>query len=93
MATTGKKTTPVKQKAADANYRKNAETVTIKHSRAHNVRDFTVGGYVTVNVPRIDRASTDPFRLPCVVVEYWQSQFFCEERSQPVGTDSNRHIM
>ncbi len=30
---------------------------------------FTVGDFVSIKIPRIDRSSTDLHRLPCVVVE------------------------
>ena len=41
----------------------------LRHAKQHKVREFTVGESVSVRVPRIDRASTDPQRLPCIVVE------------------------
>ena len=54
---------------ADTVYRKNADRMKLKHAKQHKVKDFRVGDSVSVRVPHIDRASTDPQRLPCVVVE------------------------
>ena len=50
-------------------YKKNANRMKLRHAKQHKVREFTVGESVSVRVPRIDRASTDPQRLPCIVVE------------------------
>ena len=41
----------------------------LKHVKKRKVREFTVGEFVSLRIPRIDRASTDVHRLPCVVVE------------------------
>ena len=41
----------------------------LKHSKQHKVHKFEVGESVSVRIPRIDWACTDPQRLPCVVVE------------------------
>ena len=67
LATTEKHRS-VREKA-DKAYRKNANRMKLKHAKQHKVKDFRVGECVSVRVPRIDRASTDPQRLPCVVVE------------------------
>ena len=57
------------RKRADEVYKRNANRMKLKHAKRNKVREFTVGQSVSVRVPRIDRASTDPQRLPCVVVE------------------------
>ena len=50
-------------------YKKNARRMKLKHAKTYEVREFTVGEFVSLRIPRIDRASTDVHRLPCVVVE------------------------
>ena len=40
-----------------------------RYLKTKSVCTFEVGDKVTVRVPRIDRASTDVHRLPCVVVQ------------------------
>ena len=40
-----------------------------KYSLKHKVKEFHVGDCVTVRIPRIDRASTDRNRLPCIIVQ------------------------
>ena len=54
---------------ADTAYRKNAEKMWHKYSKERRIREFTAGENVSVRIPRIDWACTDPQRLPCVVVE------------------------
>ena len=54
---------------ADAAYHRNVERMRLKHSKQRRVREFKVGETVSVRIPQIDRACTDPQRLPCVVVE------------------------
>eukprot|EP00731_Ephydatia_muelleri_P035440 Em0124g10a len=54
---------------ADMNYMKTALKMQEKFSKMHKVREFRVGEYVSVRIPRIDRSCTDLLRLPCIVVE------------------------
>ena len=56
---------------ADKRYRANAEKMQLKYCKGKRkkVRLFCPGNFVSVRIPRIDRASTDRHRLPCVVVE------------------------
>ena len=54
---------------ADQAYKRNAHRMRLKYEKQHEVKEFRVGEYVSVCVPRIDRASTDLQRLSCVVVE------------------------
>ena len=63
---------------ADKHYRTNAERIQLKYSEAKNkkVLTFCPGDYVSVRIPRIDRSSTDSYRLPCVVVERYGSKFY-----------------
>ncbi len=63
-----KKHLSVRTKADEA-YRKNETRMFLKNSKQNKVETFNVGQYISVRVPRIDRASTDPPRLPCVVVQ------------------------
>ena len=51
------------------NYMKTALKMQEKFSKMHKVREFRVGEYVSVRIPRIDRSCTDLLRLPCIVVE------------------------
>ncbi len=62
---------------ADARYRANAEKMQLKYCKAKRkkVRTFSPGEYVSIRIPRIDRASTDFHRLPCVVVERLGSEY------------------
>ena len=54
---------------ADEAYRKNALRMEQKYSKQHKVKTFKPGDCVSVRVPRIDRASTDPQCLACIVVQ------------------------
>lgn len=65
------------RKKADELYQQNAERIKIKYFKAKNkkVMLFKVGDFVSVRVPRIDRASTDIHRLPCIVVQKIGSKF------------------
>ena len=59
------------RKEADARYRLNAERMQMKYckSKHKKVQTFSVGDFVGVQIPRIDRSSTDSNRVMCVVVE------------------------
>ena len=61
LATT-EKHLPVRQ-IADKEY---ANRMMVKYNLKHKVKEFHVGDCVTVRIPRIDWASTDPNRLPCI---------------------------
>ena len=50
------------------NYMKTALKVQEKFSKIHTVREYRVGGHVSVRIPRIDRSCTDLLRLPCIRV-------------------------
>ena len=67
LATT-EKHLPVRQ-IADKEYLKNANRMMVKYNLKHKVKEFHVEDCVTVRIPRIDRASTDPNRLPCIIVQ------------------------
>ena len=56
---------------ADKRYRANAEKMKLKYCKGKRKKTmfFCPGNFVSVRIPRIDRASTDRHRLPCVVVE------------------------
>ena len=55
---------------ADKRYRANAENMQLKYCKGKRKKTiFCPGNFVSVRIPRIDRASTDRHRLPCVVVE------------------------
>ena len=61
----------------DAAYHRNVERMRLKHSKQRRVRKFEVGETVSVRIPQIDRACTDPQHLPCVVVEKWEKYKLC----------------
>ena len=65
------------RKEADKHYRRNAERMQLKYTKAKRkkVLTFSPGDYVSVRVPRIDRSSTDSHRLPCVIVERRGTKF------------------
>ena len=67
LATTVKRL-PVHQ-IADKEYLKNANRMMVKYNLKHKVKEFHAGDCVTVRIPRIDRASTDSNRLPCIIVQ------------------------
>ena len=67
LATT-EKHLPVRQ-IADKEYLKTANRMMVKYNLKHNVKEFHVGDCVTVRILRIDWASTDPNRLPCIIVQ------------------------
>ena len=56
---------------ADKMYRRNAERMQLKYSKAKRkkIRTFSVGNFASVKSPRIDRMSTDLHRVACIVVE------------------------
>ena len=66
LATTDKHL-PVCQ-IADKEYLKNANRMMVKYNYEHKVKEFHVGDCVTVRIPCIDWASTNPNRLPCIIV-------------------------
>ena len=49
--------------------RQQDEALIIGMRKQHKVREFNVGESVSVHIPQINQASTDPQRLPCIVVE------------------------
>ena len=59
------------RKEADERYRQNVERMKMKYSKDKRKKmvTFCCGDFVSVKIPRIDRASTDLHRLPCVVVQ------------------------
>ena len=57
-----------RREVADKHYRTNAERMKERYNKK-KVRTFDVGDFVSVRIPRIDRAATDLHRLPCVIVE------------------------
>ena len=67
LATT-EKHLPVRQ-IADKEYLKNANRMMVKYNLKHKVKEFHVGDCVTERIPHIDRASTNPNRLPCIIVQ------------------------
>ena len=62
------KTSPCVKRSDEA-YRKNAEKMRLKHAKKHKVKQFAVGQYVSLRVPCIDSASTDPQQLSCMIVQ------------------------
>ena len=40
-----------------------------KHAKHVKMHQFAVGEYASLQIPRVDRASTDLQRLPCVIIE------------------------
>ena len=56
---------------ADLFYQRNAERMQQKYTKAKRkkVMTFSVGDFVSVRIPRIDRSSTDFHRVLCIVVE------------------------
>ena len=56
---------------SDEFYRRNAEQMQQKYMKAKQkkVITFSVGDFVSVRIPRIDRSSTDFHRMVCIVVE------------------------
>ena len=65
---TSEKHLPVHQ-IADKDYLKNANRMMVKYNLNHKAKEFHVGDCVTVRIPRIDWVSTDPNRLPCIIVQ------------------------
>ena len=65
---TSEKHLPVHQ-ISDKDYFNNANRMMVKYNLNHKAKEFHVGDCVAVGIPRIDRASTDPNRLPCIIVQ------------------------
>ena len=40
-----------------------------RYNKQHSTLSFVIGESVSLRIPRIDRASSDLSRLPCVVVD------------------------
>ena len=56
---------------ADQKYQQNAERIQMKYckSKHRKVKNFKLDDFVSIKIPRIDRASTDIHRLLCEVIE------------------------
>ena len=80
MATT-EKHLPVRQ-IADL---KNANRMMVKYNLKHIGIEFHVGDCVTVRIPRIDRASTDSNKLPCIIVQVIGTHVQCTACSASQG--------
>ena len=65
------------QEEADKHYHLNAERMQLKYCKAKRkkVLTFSPGDLVSVQIPRIDRTSTDFHRLACVVIERLGTKF------------------
>lgn len=66
------------------------EKMSEKYKKKFTIEVFEVGEYVTLKIPREDRASTDDFRVLCRVLEHshennyiLQSSFGTLDRQQP----------
>ena len=70
ILSTSAKHKTVREKA-DARYLENAERMKAKYSKGKRRRvcTFSVGDFVGVRVPKLDRAATDSHRLMCVIVQ------------------------
>ena len=53
----------------DRRYLKSAQKMIHRYNTKKSVVSFTAGDYVSVRIPRIDRASSDLSRLPGVVTD------------------------
>ena len=49
----------------------------VKYNLKHKVKEFHVGDFVTARIHRIDQASTDPNRLPCIIVRTGDCNSMC----------------
>ena len=54
---------------ADRKYLSSAKKMGERYNKQHSTLPFVIGESVSVRIPRIDRASSDLSRLPCVAVE------------------------
>ena len=54
---------------ADRKYLASAKKMSDRYKKRHNTRSFSLGEKVSLRIPRIDRASSDLSRLPCVIVD------------------------
>ncbi|KAL5503594.1 hypothetical protein EMCRGX_G010567 [Ephydatia muelleri] len=52
---------------ADRKYLSSAKKMAERYNKQHSTLSFVIGESVSVRIPRIDRASSDLSRLPCVV--------------------------
>jgi hypothetical protein len=59
---------PIRQ-MADRKYIKAAKSMADRYNRKRKLELFEVGDKVALKIPRIDRASSDMPRLPCIVVK------------------------
>ena len=57
------------QEVADKHYLRNAKEMEQYSKYLKPCHKFTVGDRVTVQIPKVDRASTDLHRLPCVIIK------------------------
>ena len=58
------------REVADKHYLRNAKKMEERYSKYQKpCHKFTVGDRVTVRIPKVDRASTDLHRLPCVIIK------------------------
>eukprot|EP00731_Ephydatia_muelleri_P032193 Em0023g700a len=54
---------------ANRKYLSSAKKMAERYNKQHSTLSFVIGESVSVRIPRIDQASSDLSRLPCVVVE------------------------
>ena len=54
---------------AGRKYLSSAKRMAERYNKQHSTLSFVIGESVSLRIPRIDRASSDLSRLPCVVVD------------------------
>ena len=64
-------------KEADKRHKKNIERM--KKAKRKKVIAFNCNDFVSVKIPRIDRASTDSHHLPCLVVQMLGTNITCTD--------------
>ena len=54
---------------ADNKYLKASQKMADRYNKGRKVKTFEAGDKVSVQIPRIDRTSSDLPRLPCIIVQ------------------------
>ena len=70
------------RKLADEHYLINAQRMKERYGKKKKTHTFETGAKVTaVRIPKIDRATTDMHRLPCIIVDVRGNKYFSTDCS------------
>ena len=53
----------------DRKYLSSSKMMAKRYKKQHSTKSFVIGETVSLRIPRIDQASSDLSRLPCIIVD------------------------